>query len=75
VLSDVVLGLFSRSSLILLPSRNPKLSQDVGIFLELAIDVLLSRLIANMMFFLPFHGGTQRLMYHRNARLIKKKRI
>jgi hypothetical protein len=39
VLSNVVHGLFLRSSLIYMPSRNPKLSQDVGILLELAIDV------------------------------------
>jgi hypothetical protein len=35
--SNVVFGLFLKS-LIFLPSRNPKLSQDVSIFLELAID-------------------------------------
>ena len=39
MLSNVVHGLFLRSSLIYMPSRNPKLSQDVGILLELAIDI------------------------------------
>ena len=38
MLSNVVHGLVLRSSLIYMPSRNPKLSQDVGIFLELTID-------------------------------------
>jgi hypothetical protein len=58
VLSNVVHGLFLRSSLIYMPSRNPKLSQDVGILLELAIDVFFLVSITNVVDFLLFYKET-----------------